>query len=211
MSKPNLYVLAGVNGAGKSSVGGRVLKNLGLQWYNPDTLARLLMVEHGMEQQEANIEAWKAGMAQLDKALAQKTPFAFETTLGGNTVRERLKAACESHEVRIWYCGLSSPEMHLARIRLRVSRGGHDIPAEKIRERREKSRANLVALLPLLAEVGVFDNSATVQAGEALPEPKLVLHLKSRQMLYPRSTEILSDTPEWAQAIMEKALEIAGI
>jgi len=87
--KPNLYVLAGVNGAGKSSIGGRVLKKLGLDWYNPDSLARLLRQEHGMAQEQANVEAWQEGMAQLDAALAQKMPFAFETTLGGNAVREK--------------------------------------------------------------------------------------------------------------------------
>jgi len=208
--KPTLYVLAGVNGAGKSSIGGALLAHAGLSWYNPDTFARALVDRHGVAQQEANAWAWQEGMVQLDAAISQRTAFAFETTLGGNTVVEKLKAACRSHDVRIWYCALSGPEQHIARVRFRVSRGGHDIPAEKIYERWEKSRANLVALLPLVAEVSVFDNSATVQPGAPLPEPRLVLHLKARRLLVPRTPAALADTPEWAYAIMEAALALAS-
>jgi len=169
--KPSLYVLAGVNGAGKSSVGGAFLKQLKLPWYNPDSLARALVNELGLPQQKANSLAWQEGMAQLDEAIAQKKRFAFETTLGGNTVREKLRAACETHAVRIWYCGLHSAELHLARVQLRVACGGHDIPKEKIIERWDKSRANLIALMPFIAELGLFDNSASVKAGEPIPEP----------------------------------------
>jgi len=53
LSRPNLYVLAGVNGAGKSSVGGAFLNEANLPWYNPDTFARALMVEHGLSPLEA--------------------------------------------------------------------------------------------------------------------------------------------------------------
>ena len=42
MARPVLYVLAGVNGAGKSSIGGQLLVSAGLTWFNPDTFAREL-------------------------------------------------------------------------------------------------------------------------------------------------------------------------
>jgi len=209
-AKPTLYVLAGVNGAGKSSVGGAFLEHAGLSWYNPDSFARALVQRHGWSQQHANASAWQEGMAQLDNAIKNQRPFAFETTLGGKTVCEKIKAACRTHDVRIWYCALSSPEQHIARVRFRAARGGHDIPAEKIHERWETSRANLVALLPLLAEVGVFDNSVTVRDGQVIPEPRLILHLKDRQLRYPHSTAAIAETPEWAYAIMEQALDIAS-
>jgi len=210
MHRPNLYVLAGVNGAGKSSVGGEVLRGLGLPWHNPDTLARALVKERRMSQQEANSEAWKEGMAQLDNAVNNHTPFAFETTLGGTTVREKLRAACNTHHVRIWYCGLSSPDLHIKRVQLRVSRGGHDIPIEKIYERWEASKANLIALLPVLTELSVFDNSAEAAPGNPVPNPKHVLHLRNGTLLYPHSAAAIAETPEWAHAIMEKALDVAS-
>jgi len=210
MGKPNLYVLAGVNGAGKSSIGGAVLRGLGLTWHNPDALARLLIQERGLSQQEANAVAWANGMAQLDAALTNKTSFAFETTLGGDTVREKLRLACQTHRVRVWYCGLNSPEIHVARVKLRVSRGGHDIPREKIFERWEKSRVNLIDLLPLLTELGVFDNSVAVKQGEPIPNPKHILHLRDGKLLHPDTPAALLKTPVWAQAIMERALELAA-
>jgi len=209
MSKPTLYVLAGVNGAGKSSVGGMVLKLLGLQWYNPDTLARELMRELGMSQQDANIEAWTEGMRQLDAAVDKQKPFAFETTLGGNTVCRKIRAASNTHKIRIWYCGLNSPGMHMERIRLRVLNGGHDIPKEKVFERWKASRSNLIELIPLLTELSVFDNSTTVGAGEPVPNPKNILHLRNGKILHPRTIEALASTPEWAQAIVEGVLQLS--
>jgi len=208
--KPSLYVLAGVNGAGKSSIGGALLKQRQLPWYNPDTYARALVKDLGMLQSEANAKAWAMGMELLDKALAEKRRFAFETTLGGNTVREKLQSACASHKVRIWYCGLSSPELHLERVRFRASRGGHDIPEEKIFERWETSRANLVELLPQLTELGVFDNSTTANPGEPVPEPRRILHFKDGAVVYPAEAAALADTPAWAQAIVERALRVQG-
>jgi len=206
--KPSLYVLAGVNGAGKSSVGGAFLTQRHLPWYNPDAFARALVTEFGLSQVEANSQAWKEGMAQLDHAISEKRPFAFETTLGGDTVRQKIRAACETHHVRIWYCGLSTPDMHVARVKLRVSRGGHDIPSAKIFERWERSRANLVALLPFLSELSVFDNSATVKIGKPVPEPKRILHFKEEVFVYPDTAAALASTPSWAQAIVERALEV---
>jgi len=208
--RPNLYVLAGVNGAGKSSVGGAFLSAANLPWYNPDTFARALVTEQGFTQQAANSCAWKEGMAQLDEAMANRAPFAFETTLGGATVCRKIRAACETHDVRIWYCGLSSPDAHIQRVQLRVLQGGHDIPKEKIFERWERSRANLVGLLPYLTELGVFDNSAQVPQGVPVPDPKPILHLNEGALLYPDNAITLASTPAWAQAIVEKALELAS-
>jgi len=204
--KPSLYVLAGVNGAGKSSVGGAFLKQLKLPWYNPDSVARALVDELGLSQPEANSLAWQEGMAQLDEAIAQNKRFAFETTLGGNTVTGKLREACATHNVRIWYCGLYSAELHMARVQLRVARGGHNIPREKIIERWDKSRANLIALMPFLAELSVFDNSRSVKAGQPIPDPVRLLHVKDGLLLYPDNLAALADTPIWAQPIVEQAL-----
>jgi len=201
-------VLAGVNGAGKSSVGGAFLNNARLPWYNPDTFARALMTEHGLGPLEANSLAWKEGMRQLDDAIANRTPFAFETTLGGTTVPSKIRMAHKTHDVRIWYCGLNSPDEHIKRVQLRVLRGGHNIPREKIFERWDKSRANLIDVLPFLTELSVFDNSDTVSQGAFIPNPRLILRFNEGAVLYPDTHDALTKTPIWAQAIVEKALEL---
>src|SRR3546814_1295949 len=56
-----------------------------------------------------------------------------------------------SIEIQMWYAGLDSPERHLARIRARVAKGGHDIPEDKVRERYTASRAHLIQLMPYLS------------------------------------------------------------
>ncbi|WZB61346.1 hypothetical protein WJ970_29005 [Achromobacter xylosoxidans] len=65
-----LFVLAGVNGAGKSSIGGHLLTQAGLAWFNPDTCARELVREHGYGQEDANIAAWNEGVRRLDTGRA---------------------------------------------------------------------------------------------------------------------------------------------
>ncbi|HHX82418.1 MAG TPA: hypothetical protein GX696_05490, partial [Pseudomonadaceae bacterium] len=86
MSRPTIYVLAGVNGAGKSSVGSRALAQAGLSWFNPDTYARDLAKQLSIERNEANGLAWQEGFRQLNEAIANQQSYAFETTLGGNSI-----------------------------------------------------------------------------------------------------------------------------
>ncbi|MEZ5607540.1 MAG: hypothetical protein R3E52_10520 [Burkholderiaceae bacterium] len=208
MPRPVLYVLAGVNGAGKSSIGGHGLTRAGLAWFNPDAFARELMAATGCAQAAANAAAWTEGMRRLDAAVAQRHSFAFETTLGGRSVPARLRAASRTHDVLVWFCGLESPELHLARVRQRVAAGGHDIPEAKIRERWHSAIANLIALLPDLAEVRVFDNSASVAPGQAVPDPVAVAVLQQGRLVWPAAHDAaqLARTPDWAKPVLEAGL-----
>jgi predicted ABC-type ATPase len=206
--KPVVYVLGGVNGAGKSSIGGAVLRGEGAQWYNPDAYARELVVRMGMEPVQANATAWEEGVRRLDAAVAGRRNFAFETTLGGRTIPARLRAAMATHDVLMWFCGLASPEQHIARVRARVAAGGHDIPEARIRERCSTSLLNLIGLMPHLAYLSVYDNSVDVDAGEPLPDPRLVLEMQAGRLLRPRSARALRATPEWAKSIVAAALAL---
>ncbi|MFC3552162.1 zeta toxin family protein [Lysobacter cavernae] len=209
-ARPVLYVLAGVNGAGKSSVGGYLLEQVGLTWFNPDTFARELIAETGCDQVSANAVAWQEGVRRLDEAITHGTHHAFETTLGGRTVPARIKAAAKTHDVLMWFCGLSSPELHLARVKARVAVGGHDIPEAKIRERYPAALENLIALMPCLAHLQVYDNSADAGMGDAIPDPLLVAEMKSGKLVWPDDLESLSNTPDWAKPLVEAALSVGG-
>ena len=207
--RPFIIVLAGVNGAGKSSVLSALLLDEGLDWYNPDRYAAELVRELGMPLGEANGLAWEFGKTLLQRAIATGSNHAFETTLGGTTIARLLREAAKSHDVLMLYCGLASPELHIARVAQRVAHNGHPIPTEKIRERWKTSRANLVQLLPVLARLQVFDNSATVEPGEDIPDPALVLELEGARIVFPdvRSHEALAAVPVWAQPILEAAIQ----
>jgi predicted ABC-type ATPase len=205
--RPRIYVLSGVNGAGKSSIGGAAFRAAGADYYNPDEAARELRATRpGLTWAEANAAAWGSGRALLERAIEKRLQFAFETTLGGNTIPRLLGEAAKSGiEILVWYVGLKSPELHIERVAARVRRGGHPIPEEIIRGRYERSRLNLVQLLPSLTSLRVYDNSAHAdpEAG-GLPAPRLVLHLEARRILGP---EDLSQTPDWAKPIVAAALE----
>jgi predicted ABC-type ATPase len=205
-----IYVLAGVNGAGKSSIGGAAFRSFGADYYNPDEAARALRSANpGLAQTDVNSEAWHRGRRLLERAIAERLDFAFETTLGGNTiVRLLAKAAAQGAAIHMWYVGLATPELHIARVRARARRGGHDIPESDIRRRFERSRLNLIYLLPHLAALRVFDNSTDADpAAGKTPVPVPVLHMRRGRILDPQD---LSRTPEWAKPVVAAALQMAG-
>jgi predicted ABC-type ATPase len=207
---PCIYVLAGANGAGKSSIAGAMFLQQGTEYFNPDEAARQIQtVNPGITQEQANSAAWHEGVRLLKRAIVERGNFAFETTLGGRTITALLESAPSSAvELRIWFVGLSTPELHIERVRSRVEHGGHDIPEEKIRTRYDQSRLNLIRLLPKLTELRVYDNSeeADPRAGFA-PEPKPILHLAHGKII---SSCALGDTPEWAKPILAAALKFSN-
>ena len=208
--RPVLLVLAGVNGAGKSSIGGHLLTRAGLSWFNPDDFARHLMAQTSCDQVQANTHAWQEGVRRLDEALANGLSHAFETTLGGRTVTAKILEATRSHDVEMWFCGLATPELHLARVQARVRAGGHDIPEAQILARWRRAPENLLGLMPHLAYLRVYDNSVDVAAGEAIPDPLLVLEMESGQVRWPETGDLdaLQRTPDWAKALVEGAMQV---
>ena len=162
----------------------------------------------GLKQAEANGAAWHQGRRLLERAIAERLDFAFETTLGGSTLTRLLaEAADRGAEVHVFYIGLSSPELHLSRVSARVRAGGHGIPEEHIRRRYEHSRLNLIHLLPKLASLRVYDNSAEADPAKGrVPEPVLVLHLEKGKI---RNPEDLSRSPGWAKPIVAAALKLS--
>ena len=207
---PRIYVLAGVNGAGKSSIGGAVFRAAGADYYNPDEAARILMAANpALTQADANSAAWRKGVELLMRAIRERKNFAFETTLGGNTISGLLMEATPKRiELYVWYVGLSSPELHIERVRARVRQGGHDIAVEHIRRRYEYSRLNLINLLPRIRALRVYDNSTDADpATGKIPKPKLVLHVENGKILNRRD---LRSTPDWAKPIVAAALKLTA-
>lgn len=212
---PRLFVLAGTNGAGKSSLGGAMIRAHGGHYFNPDEAsARIRSEQPHLSATQANSAAWHEGKRLLQHAVAHGLDYNFETTLGGRSFATLLKQAAErGFEVRIWYVGLASPEMHLARVRARVRKGGHDIPEADVRRRFDQSRLQLIELLPVLTELKVFDNSheADPHAGQA-PQPRLVLHWQrlpgQAPTLLAPDAQGFASTPDWAKPLVVAALKL---
>jgi len=209
---PQIFALAGCNGAGKSSIGGRALQAAGIPYFNPDLAAREAIATATalgriMTQTEANAWAWEEGVARLRRAIVQRGNYALETTLGGDTIVGLLmEATAAGLEVNVWFVGLDSVELHVARVQQRVARGGHDIPRADIERRYVRSRLNLIRLLPKINQLVVYDNSAQANAdAPAKAGPRLLLRWVGGAITGP---DDLSQTPPWAKPIIAAALKL---
>jgi predicted ABC-type ATPase len=202
-------VLAGVNGAGKSSILGAFLRASGAAYYNPDEAAQeIRAARRELDQASANSLAWHKGRDLLQAAIEKRHAFNFESTLGAHTIPALLeRAALDGARVHVWFVGLDTVDRHIARVKSRRKAGGHDIPEADIRRRHETSRENLVWLMPRLASLRVYDNSieADPKAGKQ-PRPRLVLRYETGRITAPAD---LRATPDWAKAIVARAIEIS--
>jgi predicted ABC-type ATPase len=199
-------VAAGTNGAGKSAIVGEFLAAKGGAYFNPDLVAREL-IQKGVPTEQANASAWKLGFNALQRAIDNNQDVSFETTLGGNTIARELHQAIKAGlKIYIWYVGLASPELHIARVRARVGRGGHAIPEAKIRERYPKSLANLVSFIGTAAEVHVFDNS--VESAGGLPQAMRVFRMRGEKIIEPDLETLMAQTPNWAKPVVAAAVKV---
>jgi predicted ABC-type ATPase len=185
---------------------GEALRQLGADYHNPDELTRGYL-DQGLGLDEANSRAWQRGRQTLIRAIDDELDFAFETTLGGRTMTDLLiRAARKGVRVRLIFVGLASPGLHIERVRARVLQGGHAIPEERIHQRWQSSRKNLIRLLPHLSELRLFDNSleADPQKG-ALPSPRLLLAMRDGQVVH--SAPVV-EVPDWAKPVTMAAARL---
>jgi predicted ABC-type ATPase len=212
----SIYVLAGCNGAGKSSIGGAALSQSGAEFFNPDEAARRIAAANAarhppLSQAHINAAAWTEGLRLLRRAIDERADFAFETTLGGKTMTALLEQAARADlAVHVWFVGLTDVELHIHRVGRRVAKGGHDIPTDKIRERFENGRVNLIRLLPHLTELHLYDNSAEADPDTgATPLPQLLVHCRERRIVSPtRLQTLLEATPAWSKPIAAACIKL---
>ncbi len=183
-----------------------MFREAGADYFNPDEAARALRSRNPkLSASEANAAAWQQGVLLLERAVRDRLDFAFETTLGGSTIAAMLERAADAGvEIFVWYAGLEGLERHVARVKARVKKGGHDIPPADIRRRYDKSRLNLIHLLPKLTALRVYDNSLEADPARGTqPSPVLVLHFEHGRIAGPAN---LAPTPQWAKPIVAAAL-----
>lgn len=159
---PNLYIIAGCNGAGKTTASYTVLPELlncnefvnadniaaGLSPFNPESVA---------------FEAGRIMLQRIDELLNRGVDFAFETTLSTRSYVSLVKRARQKgYEVTLLFFWLSSPKIAMQRVATRVSEGGHNIPVEVIERRYYRGIKNLISLyIPLVKTWFVIKNMNT--------------------------------------------------
>lgn len=167
---PRLWIVAGPNGCGKSTAYSRsdVAEFDGSVWIiNPDLLTKRLQLEEGLGLEAANLTAVKRIEAWLDASLDVHQTIGVETVLSTPKYRELVRRAKQrGFEIRFIYVYVDTLERQLERIRVRVAKGGHDVPAEKVAARRARSLQEFSWFFWKADRAWVFDNSGA--------EPNLV-------------------------------------
>lgn len=161
---PTALILGGINGAGKSTLARALLRTPQLRrrtFLNADIFAAELRRDRpDMPLAAANFLGLRMVAEGLERHLVARTSFVAETVLANAAYRvlcERARAA--GFSVELAYVAVRSVEESLARVRLRVASGGHDVPEKDVRRRWELSHANLGWFARHADEVRVYDNS----------------------------------------------------
>ena len=161
---PRVIVFAGPNGAGKSTHADAILAALGIDIFvNADYIARGLS---GRSTDTVAFEAGRIMLKRLRELGEAGVDFAFESTLSSRTFAPFLRTLkARGYQVAIYYFSLSSAQLALRRVRLRVAMGGHDVAPDVVRRRFGRSLSNFFVLYaPLASRWVLFDNSQSIKA-----------------------------------------------
>ena len=161
MSKlPKLYIIAGCNGAGKTTASFTILPEvLGCkEFINADEIAKGLSP---FQPENVAMQAGRIMLARMDELLQKGETFAFETTLATKSYKQKIELAqANGYEVTLLFFWLDSPNIAKKRVAQRVAEGGHNIPLETIERRYYNGIANLFTIYIDMVDICyIFDNS----------------------------------------------------
>jgi predicted ABC-type ATPase len=157
---PNLYIIAGCNGAGKTTASFTILPDMFdcKEFVNADEIAK------GLSPFQPESVSFHAGRIMIERITAlihQGFDFALETTLTTLSYQKTIKLAkSKGYKVTLLFFWLNDVNLAIERVKIRVNEGGHNIPKDVIRRRYYKGTANLVNIFVNLCDYWlVIDNS----------------------------------------------------
>jgi predicted ABC-type ATPase len=163
---PNLYIVAGCNGAGKTTASFTILPEIlnCREFVNADSIAAGLSP---FNPESVAIEAGRLMLSRIQELMASGMDFAFETTLATRSYVSLIKSAQSAgYKVTLLFIWLDSPEAAARRVADRVRKGGHNIPGDVIERRYFRGIYNLFNLY-----MPVFDRWMIVNNETIIPEP----------------------------------------
>jgi predicted ABC-type ATPase len=160
MEQKHLYIIAGCNGAGKTTASFTILPEIldCKEFVNADEIARGLSP---FQPEKVALDAGRIMLQRINELFEGNKNFAFETTLSTKSYKNKILAAKENgYTVTLLFFWLNSIELAKQRVATRVKEGGHYIDAETIERRYIAGIKNLFQIyLPIVDEVLIFDNS----------------------------------------------------
>lgn len=158
--KKELYIIAGCNGAGKTTASFTILPEMldCKEFVNADEIARGLSP---FQPEKVSFKAGRIMLERINELLESKENFAFETTLATKSYKSILLLARErGYNVTILFFWLQNVDLAIERVKTRVLEGGHSIDSDVIKRRYKRGIKNLFEIyLPIADEVMIFDNS----------------------------------------------------
>jgi predicted ABC-type ATPase len=160
--QPLLVVLAGSNGAGKSTFYAHALRHVGLPFINAGEMAKAMSERSGKAVAEHSYDAMN--LAELVRAdlIAQRQSFCMETVLSdtqGAKLAFFAEAQSQGYFLLFIHIRISDVEVSIARVTHRVQNGGHDVPEDKLLARFARTQDNARKALAMADAGFVFDNS----------------------------------------------------
>ncbi|WP_315815428.1 zeta toxin family protein [Paraflavitalea speifideaquila] len=162
---PNLYIIAGCNGAGKTTASYTILPEIlhCREFVNADSIAAGLSPFNA---ESVALEAGRIMLHRINQLMEEKADFAFETTLSTRSYASLVKKAQEiGYQVTLLFFWLNSPELAIERVAKRVSHGGHNIPVNIIERRYCRGLHNLMKMY-----IGICNNWLIVSNMDADPD-----------------------------------------
>ena len=157
MSQPELWAIVGGNGAGKTTFFRTFLAPQGIPFINADEIAREINPENPSA---SSYDAAEIAAQQREQAIEARQNFCFETVFSHPSKIDLLaQAKAANYEINLVVIYVADAEVNKARVRQRVSEGGHDVPEEKIVSRIPRTHENIAVAIDLCDFVYVFDNS----------------------------------------------------
>mgnify|MGYP000656384236 FL=1 len=160
MNDKKLYIIAGCNGAGKTTASFTILPEIldCKEFVNADEIAKGLSP---FQPEKVSFEAGRIMLKRINELLSENETFAFETTLSTRSYKNKIAEAKEKgYRVTLLFFWLQSIELAKERVKTRVLEGGHNIESEIIERRYKKGIENLFDIyLPIVDGALIFDNS----------------------------------------------------
>lgn len=212
--RPVLWIIAGPNGCGKSSLYNRsdIEGWGGSVWIiNPDLLTQHIVEHEALALLDANLAAVQRIETWLHGSLDVYQTIGVETVLSSDKYRRLLtEAQARGFEVRMLYVLLKSPELQIERVRIRVADGGHDVPEDKIRSRRSRSLAQLAWFAGRVDQLLIFDNSTAEPALIASKSPDKPLRWHQRPAKALHAELVVAGLPVPALPLIEQPARPPG-
>lgn len=164
--RPAFWIVAGPNGSGKSSLYGNTdieAFDQSIWIINPDLLTLRIQQVEMLSLFEANLQAVERIEKWLESSIRAHQTVGVETVLSTDKYRRLVLMAKERQfDFKLIFVMLQTPEMNVARVRIRVRKGGHAVPEEKITARWWRSLAQLPWFLEHADQAAIYDNSGNL-------------------------------------------------